>query len=580
MSTSPNSAPMQTKPRVGLSMTLKELSRQTFQTPFSPIKKARSPSPLIGNYASTQLKLPPPTPPKPRATLQKCRSASTMMSSAKSMVKPMKHKLGESEKYQIVKYLKTTKDVISFANVTKSNQKVLSLFEYNPVPVKHLKLFPNMDVLLLYNPTDFPIISNQVSRVIKVTSTSLTEALELAYENIEVYSIEYSSEDVAQFGPVIPEICSAIGDNCFSDSSTLRFVPFPPNVHRLGNFSFARCNLLTTVVIPSTITKLGNGCFYQCTNLEKIYLHCLISKIGEDCFSYCEKLREIVVDLKYNYFNADVPCWIGEIIEKSGKKCMKKVYTKYDREKFGITKPEDVFELGEFCYSKSGVGNEALLNVKVVGNHCFELCCNLRDITISNEIERLGYSAFALCTNLTKIDFSQNTAKQLPGSLLCECCQLQEIVFNSEIERIEGRCFYGCVSLEHIELPNTVSYLGEMCFSQCKKLKEIVIGERMRELGYSCFSECYMLADMKMEEIEIIPESCFEQCRSLIEVKMGNAVLIQKSAFKNCSQLRSITVDWGQVEIEPIAFDGCQELNSNIKDIVIEKQNESLFGHF
>ena len=67
-------------------------------------------------------------------------------------------------------------------------------------------------------------------------------------------SVEYGS---------IPYTVTSIGDNAFSDCSSLNSITFPNSVKNIGDFAFGNTSL-TSITIPKSVTSIGNGAFAHC----------------------------------------------------------------------------------------------------------------------------------------------------------------------------------------------------------------------------------------------------------------------------------------------------------------------------
>lgn len=64
------------------------------------------------------------------------------------------------------------------------------------------------------------------------------------------------------------EPVSAIGDNAFSGSKTVKKVTLGENVRSVGNRAFSDCENLKTVVIPATVTQIGKDAFAGCPDVS------------------------------------------------------------------------------------------------------------------------------------------------------------------------------------------------------------------------------------------------------------------------------------------------------------------------
>lgn len=117
-------------------------------------------------------------------------------------------------------------------------------------------------------------------------------------------------------------------------------------------------------------------------------------------------------------------------------------------------------------------------------------CGSLKSVILPNEIKELNtyapnsdhhYGFFKGCTSLESID--------LPAS----------------ITKIGNACFEGCTNLKRIVIPDEVENLPAASwyyggntfyygtFSNCSSLEEVVLSKKLKDIGYQCFSGCTKL---------------------------------------------------------------------------------------
>ena len=58
---------------------------------------------------------------------------------------------------------------------------------------------------------------------------------------------------------------------------------------------------------------------------------------------------------------------------------------------------------------------------------------------------------------------------------------------------ITGYKYEYCSSLTGIEIPNSVTTIGELAFGYCSNIRELTIGESVASIGNYAFRECYSL---------------------------------------------------------------------------------------
>lgn len=119
--------------------------------------------------------------------------------------------------------------------------------------------------------------------------------------------------------------------------------------------------------------------------------------------------------------------------------------------------------------------------------------------------------------------------------------------------------------LERIELPNTLTSIGEMAFSGLVGLEDINIPDSVTYIGKQAFSGCEALAsDISLpSSLTHINSSTFYSCHNLKSVSIPSSVTyIGNAVFHNCVSLTSITIPSSVEYIGYQVFDGCSGLET------------------
>lgn len=95
---------------------------------------------------------------------------------------------------------------------------------------------------------------------------------------------------------IIPDGITNLGDECFSDCSSLTSIIIPDSVTSIGYSCFEGCWSLTSVTIPDNVTSIEDYCFSACESLTSITIPDNVTNIGTMCFSYCPSLTTITLE--------------------------------------------------------------------------------------------------------------------------------------------------------------------------------------------------------------------------------------------------------------------------------------------
>ena len=128
----------------------------------------------------------------------------------------------------------------------------------------------------------------------------------------------------------------------------------------------------------------------------------------------------------------------------------------------------------------------------------------------------------------------------------------------------EGAFYYS--TLTSIEIPNSVTEIGESAFEGCHSLTNVIFGEnsQLTSIGGNAFRYCTSLTSIEIpNSVTSIGSFNFDGCSSLKDIIVPNSVTrIEKSTFRGCSSLASVTLGYSVENIGESAFSGCSNLSS------------------
>ena len=139
-----------------------------------------------------------------------------------------------------------------------------------------------------------------------------------------------------------------------------------------------------------------------------------------------------------------------------------------------------------------------------------------------------------------RIDFMSDI-KQIPEDCFRDS-SLTNITIPNNVMRIGSCAFLGCSSLESITIPDSVTSIGNDAFEKCSSLKSITIPKRVTSIGSWVFADCSSLTSIIIpDSVTSIDSSAFKYCSSLESITIPDSVTsIGFSAFYDCSSLKSI----------------------------------------
>lgn len=306
---------------------------------------------------------------------------------------------------------------------------------------------------------------------------------------------------------------------------------------------------METIELPSNLSSLQPGTFLGCPSLIFVVWPLGIKNIPDYCFRECTGLKRLVS---------------SQCDDKDDK-------APYSGRGIFQVKKNNGLEFPEW--------------IDAIPEGCFEGCTSLEEVIIPDSIKHIGKGAFADCSSLTHIQFSDRIS-EIAEMCFMYCTALEEIKIPNSIKKINYKAFMGCNKLGKFHLPDGLDTIPAGCFYGCSGLKEIrlpdfvktISGHWFEDIG--AFQNCTSLAKVYLPDgIESIPRACFKNCIALNEIRMPDSVKeLGLEAFENCSSLSILNLPGRLESIHPGCFAGCTNLRElRIPDSV--KALEEVWQH-
>ena len=121
----------------------------------------------------------------------------------------------------------------------------------------------------------------------------------------------------------------------------------------------------------------------------------------------------------------------------------------------------------------------------------------------------------------------------------------------------------GCDGIEEIELPDTITEIGDSAFKSCKNLNKVIIPESVTKIDGDAFAECSGLVDIKMHEgINTIGSRAFYKCDRLLDIVIPDSVeKIEFEAFRGCDKLENIKLSENLTIVGYGVFGDCKSIS-------------------
>lgn len=194
-----------------------------------------------------------------------------------------------------------------------------------------------------------------------------------------------------------------------------------------------------------------------------------------------------------------------------------------------------------------------------------ELANSLTSITLPKSVSRLDVRCLQNGRLLTEINLPDGLT--FLGEMAFGYCEsLRSIELPETIDTLRGATFEGCKLLAEVELPD-VNYMGGSVFDGCESLSSVALPATLRELPFATFKKCTSLEEVRLpKQLQSIGAFAFEGCASLTDISLPPLLrIIEHDAFAGCESLESVGVQSQALEmVGDKAFFNCKALEKII----------------
>ena len=392
---------------------------------------------------------------------------------------------------------------------------------------------------------------------------------------------------------VLPKTINAIGNGAFKNNNNITSITFEDNMSAcvkegeeivykgglldVGKEAFYYCRNLKTVSLPN-LSSIEDNLFYYCDSLESFTVPNTVTSIGQKAFYYCKKLKNI----NFEEGNDDNPLTIATVTTSTNSSF---IGSGLESIKF----PKRLTSIGAYAFYQVTSLKEVSIpsDLKEIGNYSFYGCDNLSDVTIPDDsmLEKINNDAFYQCkfaninlpstlTYIGQYAFAYNTA-------------LTTITIPENVDKIDNYAFYRSTNLTNVDFAENskLTTLGTSAFYYCSSLEKIVLPENLSTIGSSAFSSCTKLTSIsfeKCQKITKIDNSAFAytgieyfefpEYYSNGKVSTFPAKNIGTSLFNNCKNLKTVKLSKSITSVQQM-FTGV----SNLENIIVDEDNSNFY---
>ena len=344
----------------------------------------------------------------------------------------------------------------------------------------------------------------------------------------------------------IPNSVTSIGNNAFQSCSGLTSVTIPNSVTSIGRSAFYNCSGLTSVTIGNSVTSIGEYAFKGCSGLTSVTIGNSVTSIGEDAFNGCSGLTSV-----------EFPNSVTSIGEDAFNGCSGLT---------SITIPKSVTSIGGSAFSGTAWYNNQPDGLVYAGKVAYKYKGTMpENATISIKEGTLGIANYAFSgrNGLTSIEIPSSVTS-IGNNAFSRCYfEKQNFINNSTLDA-EANNYWGAKIVDSRE--NGFAIKENVLLSYFGNEVSVTIPNSVTSIGRSAFSGCSGLASITIpNSVTSIEWGAFEYCSGLTSIEIPNSVTsIGERAFNGCKGLTSVTIPSSVMSIGLYAFFGCSGLTSVI----------------
>ncbi len=367
-----------------------------------------------------------------------------------------------------------------------------------------------------------------------------------------------------------PASIYTIRTGAFMNCSKLTNFELPEGLAELGGAVFAGCSSISSMTLPEGLVTLGISTYsstgiydglgvFTGTAITSLVIPSTVTSIMPGAFAGCA-LQSLTVAPAAEGATA---AYVAENnVLYNAEKTLLVVYASSNTE---FTIPASVTEIEEYAFSGSAI----------------------ESITIPATVQYIGEGAFSDCIDLTTVVFegsvgvrvnvSTTYQNQLADFMFAGCTSLESVTLPEDLEVIGASAFDGCGSLTSIQLPSTLKTLDERSFAETGFTSFEIPASLLATAYSSGFVEGALAGCSNLTAITVAEGNANYVSVDGVLYSADKTILLAYPAGKTDT---SFVVPEGVLDIAAFAFAGATHLESVTIASTVTTMGSSDYGPF
>lgn len=282
------------------------------------------------------------------------------------------------------------------------------------------------------------------------------------------YPAKHAGEDF-----IVPSHVTKINKEAFSGAGLLTQVILPEGLKEIGDNAFFGLDSVPSITIPSSVIIIGNNPFYGMYDLEEIIVASGNKNFTVQQGALYDRVNNVLIAFPRKYVTSSLAFRDGIIGIGD--------YAFWNNAgRLDIQLPDSLIYIGDSAFSgcENMTFSDLPVSLQTIGPAAF-MSTSITKVTIPATLRSIGRACFA-GGSLTDVTIMPGVTEI--AAVMFNDCKLSRIVLPETIKTIGEMAFVNCIDLVELNIPSSVTYMGDDVFKNCPNVKVSVVkgsyGER------------------------------------------------------------------------------------------------------